>query len=372
MDSKKILLVSNGFYPELSPRSFRATELAREFVRQGHEVTVYTKFRNNDYSAFLNEYPMKFRMWSKPKFPRVPDFKFKPFSFFSKALSRVLSVLFEYPAIEEKFRVKKILRKETGYDLMISFAVPFTVHWGVANARTKSNRIAKRWIADCGDPYMFARLDTYRKPFYFKYSELNFCRKCDYITVPFKEMSTQFYPEFLDKIKVIPQGFNFNDIKIAENFAKNTHPVFVFAGSVIPGKRDLKQFLEYLIASDLEFVFIVFTSQPDYFKKYKQILGNKLEVREYIDRLDLIFEMSKADFLVNVDTKYDSESNVEAIPSKIIDYALSGRPIMNLNSDSLDSEMVDEFLNGDYSKRRKVDISGYNIQNVSEKFLELL
>ena len=42
MISKKILLVSNGFYPEISPRSFRATELAKELVRQGHSVKVTT------------------------------------------------------------------------------------------------------------------------------------------------------------------------------------------------------------------------------------------------------------------------------------------------------------------------------------------
>ncbi len=39
----RLLLVSNAFYPEISPRSYRATELAREFCRQGHDVVVVTK-----------------------------------------------------------------------------------------------------------------------------------------------------------------------------------------------------------------------------------------------------------------------------------------------------------------------------------------
>ena len=55
MDTKKrILLVSSGFYPEISPRSFRAAELAAEFVRQGHKVAVHTKNREFDYTEFLN------------------------------------------------------------------------------------------------------------------------------------------------------------------------------------------------------------------------------------------------------------------------------------------------------------------------------
>ena len=39
----KVLLVSAAFYPEISPRSFRATELATELSRQGHSVKVITK-----------------------------------------------------------------------------------------------------------------------------------------------------------------------------------------------------------------------------------------------------------------------------------------------------------------------------------------
>jgi len=36
----KILIVSNAFYPEISPRSFRTTELAKELSRQGHKDTL--------------------------------------------------------------------------------------------------------------------------------------------------------------------------------------------------------------------------------------------------------------------------------------------------------------------------------------------
>ena len=39
-DSKKILMVSDACYPELSPRAFRTTELARELAREGHRVTL--------------------------------------------------------------------------------------------------------------------------------------------------------------------------------------------------------------------------------------------------------------------------------------------------------------------------------------------
>ena len=40
MDNKRILIVGRTFFPEQSPRSFRTTELAKEFARQGHQVEV--------------------------------------------------------------------------------------------------------------------------------------------------------------------------------------------------------------------------------------------------------------------------------------------------------------------------------------------
>jgi len=87
---KEILLVSNGFYPEISPRSYRATELAREFCRQGHKVVVISKYRDYDYSAFLDESKITLKMWGKSKFPNLPSFKRNPFAILSRVLSRII------------------------------------------------------------------------------------------------------------------------------------------------------------------------------------------------------------------------------------------------------------------------------------------
>lgn len=368
----KILIVSSSFYPEISPRSFRATELVKEFCRQSNEITVITKYRDHDYSEFLGTFPVNFKMWRRSRFPEFNEFKKWPFSIISRIISRILLQLFEYPAIGEMFRVKKMLKKESGYDLLISFAVPFPVHWGVAGIRSKKNPVAKIWVADCGDPYMYARLDSFRKPFYFRYPEKRFCRRCDFITVPFREMEKQFYPEFIPKIRVIPQGFNFDEIKLHLERPVNDKTVFVFAGSIIPGKRDLSQFLDYIATINIDFEFVAFTKQKAWFEKYIKILGGKIVIKDYIDRLALIYEMSKADFLVNVDSIHDDKNNVEAVPSKLIDYTLSEKPILNIKSGSLDKDLVMEFFNKDYSRRRMIQKSDYDIRKVSAQFLELV
>lgn len=369
---KKILIVCRSFYPDISPRSFRATELAKEFARQGHEVTVLLPKNGRNYSEFEKEYSVRIKDIGKLRLKEV-ELKGKGLELLlRRAVRRILKLLFEYPDIELMFKVARALKHERGYDLLISIAVPHPIHWGVARVWKKGYKIAKTWVADCGDPYMLARLDSFNKPFYFIYFEKFFCRKCNYISVPFEEMRLKFYEEFRQKIVIIPQGFNLTEINKYKGVIKNEKPKFIFAGSIIQGYRDLSSFLDFLITKDKDFQFIVYTKQIGWFENYKNKLKDKLIINEYIDRKSLIYEMSKVDFLVNIDTKFDGENNIEAIPSKLIDYAIAGRPILNLNSSNLDAEKVNEFLEGNYSKARKIDISRYDIENVTKQFLELL
>lgn len=365
---KKILLVSNGFYPEISPRSYRATELAKEFSRQGHKVTVISKYRDYDYSDFLNEFPVKFKMWNKPILHSIPDLSNKFFHILGKGISRILTLLFEYPGIEEMVSVKKILKYETGYDLMISFAVPYTIHWGVAWSRTEKHSIAGIWIADCGDPYMGDVIDSFRKPFYFGFLEKWFCRKADFISIPVEGARSGYYTEFHSKIRVIPQGFDFKLNGDDKNIVlpSNCIPTFAYAGSFIPGVRDPKPLFQFLSGLDHPFKFLVFTNDLRLVSEYKTILNEKLVLSNYIPRDELITVLAGMDFLINFDNNTKLNS-----PSKLIDYAIAKRPVLNITRDFKREDLL-AFINGDYRKQLHIpDALGFHIKNVSNLFLKL-
>ncbi len=367
MSKKKILIVCKGFYPQNSPRSHRATELAKEFARQGHQVTVITPKNQKLHPEFEKEHNLTINDLGVLRY-KNPNFGNSKIAYFlNRVFFRLLSLSIEYPQIELMFKVKKALKNVRGYDLLISVAVPYPIHWGVARVWEKQNAVAKTWVADCGDPYMGNTTDSFRKWFYFKYVEKWFMRKTDFVTIPIDEAKSAYYTEFHSKIKIIPQGFKFDSIEGTGAAPKNPIPIFVYAGGFIPGKRDPRVFLDYLTTVKQDFKFYIYTNSTHLIERYKTKLGSKLIISSYIPREDLLSFLSKADFLVNFDNNTEVQS-----PSKLIDYALVKRPIINIKEE-LDVHVVNQFLHGNYTAALKIDnINKYRIENVCANFLSLI
>lgn len=371
MDKKKILIVTAGFYPQNNPRSFRATELAKELAHQGHEVTIALPKNAYDFTEIENRLKIKIKdmgFYIPQKYFRIYQ---NPINkFFYRIVDRFLQLTMEYPDIQLMFLVKKFLKSENDYDLLISIAAPHTIHWGVAWAQTKKHPIAKTWVADCGDPFMGDRLDSFRKFFYFKYVEKWFCRKADFISVPADDHFHFYYPEFHSKIRVIPQGFKFEDSNLYKCKINNTTPTFGFSGSFLPKLRDPRPFLDYLCTLIENYKFVVFTRNNKFLEPYKNKLGNKLVDGGFIPRDKLLYELSQMDFLVHIEFHDSVQSNS---PSKLADYAIVKKPVISLNMDNIDKQKFQAFLNKNYSQQ--LDLSGaekFRIENVVSAFISLL
>ena len=367
-DIKKILIVSRSFYPQNSPRSFRTTELAKEFARQGHEVRVITPKSQGIHQIFEKEYQIKIKDLGTPSWKQLNLKGGKSGIFLKRIFIRFAKLLFEYPEIELMGLVKKALKQESGYDLLISIAVPYPIHWGVAASRSNNKPIAKVWAADCGDPYMGAENDTFNKLIYFKLVEKWFCRKADYLTVPNVGSREGYYPEFWKKIKIIPQGFKFEEIKKADYNREPGKPRFAYAGLFIKNRRDPKEFCEYLLHLDLSFEFHVYTNNEDLIKPWAEKSNGRIQLKGFLPREELLFELSKLDFMINFDNVGDKQT-----PSKIIDYAIIGKPVISIKTGKLDKINLDRFLMGDYSGAYKIENpEQYHIENVTKKFIELI
>ena len=358
----KIIIISQVCYPRLTPRSHRATELAKELVRQGHKVTLYAFLGNYDYSQISESTGILFKSLGNAKYGMPSNTKGQGQKIWHR-LGRIIGRPIIFPECVMIPMVKNAIKSEGEIDLLITIAVPHVIHFATSLAdRSK----VKNWIADCGDPFMGNPM--YKLPFYFEWFERRWCKRCNYITVPVEDAINAYYSEYHDKIRVIPQGFDFENNNLAP-YKKNRVPTFAYSGIFYKDLRDPSGMLDYLCTMDRDFKFVVYTKGIGLLQPYMERLKGKLEVRNYVPREELLFELSKMDFLLNVLNK----SGVQQ-PSKLIDYALTKRPILNVSSEFNKEEQrnLDEFLQADYQHQYIVkDIEQYNIVNVAQRFLGL-
>ena len=367
MNKQKILIVSRWYSPVNNPRAFRTTELLDELIKRNkYDVSaILPSFADINKDKLEAVFLPAFSMPSKVDDEGRIEWRYR----LTDLIRQIIRFFFgESPgnmiyAVRVYFALKKLLKKNK-YDAVISISYPFFVNISVALATMKFNANLVK-IADCGDP--FYDNPAYRKASYLKWVEKKILQCFDYVVIPIKEAQKSYVDyEISKKIKIIPQGFAIENIA-ARTYKQNIVPTFCFAGVFYEKIRNPEYFLEYLSGIKNNFLFIVY-ALPDAFTQeilatYKKKLGNKLEIRKAVPRKDLIHIMAKMDFVLN----FDNENNNQR-PSKLIDYAMSKRPILSFNSKTFDPAIFEEFLRGNYSRKEQIDLTQYDIRNVVDKF----
>lgn len=359
----KILIISQNTCPFQGARAFRTAELSEQLAKMGHHVTLYTVHGTSKYADYEKETKVKMKN-IRTILPVTSNDSVSHPNIINRLLYHYLHRVALYPEIELMYRIKSIIRKERNVDLLITIAFPHTIHFGAARAKKKCPKLfPKQWIADCGDPFVLNPMQ--KTPHYFEKNEREWCGLCDYITVPTTQSYKGYFPEYHNKIRVIPQGFNFEKTPIAV-YSKNRVPTFIFAGGVYPGKRDVRSFLNFLLKWDKPYKFKLFMHTP-LEEKYELESNHQIEYVVGKGRKDIIMECSKADFLVNV----KNPSSVQT-PSKLIDYGIAGRPILDISNDFCEQKQFEEFCQGDYSHQHRIpDMEQYKIENVADQFIKL-
>lgn len=361
--AKRIVIISQVMFPSLLPRAQRTTELAKELSRQGYEVIIYALLGSYNYKEFIEETGVQVKNLGYSDWGLINSDEEIHRTFFHRIVNRTIGKYLWLPDRTIIPMVKQAIKEEGNIDCLITIAVPHVIHYSASKADLTK---VGCWIADCGDPFM---LNPFSKhPKYFEKYERLWCEKCDYITVPVDTAINGYYPEYANKIRIIPQGYDFSSNKVAE-YKKNEVPTFAYIGAVYAGKRDPKLFLEFLKTERRDFKFKVYGSSWSFFEPYKNVFGDKLEYCGRLPRERLIYELSQCDFLINI----NNESGVQT-PSKLIDYYLSTRPILSISTHLRQDEIghFNQFIIGNYENKTIVNnIEDFNIINVAKQFVSL-
>jgi hypothetical protein len=368
----RVVILAGNFYPEIHPRSFRATELAREFVRQGHDVTVVCcrNIEGFDYKAFEKSENINIQRIDVYKGDKIAEVTAQKRTWLFKLKRFIIGYffsgnLFRYGAeISQKLADLGCMKEA---DMVISMSTPFSDHYGLAKyiKNHGKNFVA---IADSGDPFYYSKQSN--RAIWFKYIEKWVYTCFDYLTIPTENAIPLYAPlTNRNKIRIIPQGFNMRNLKLYEG--KRENPIkFAYAGVFYWDIRNPEFLFSYLNDLDLEYRFYIFMRYND--KTFDEILNKypnlkeKVVVRLSVPHDELIYELSTMHFLINV----ENISNTQ-MPSKLIDYGMTGRPIFSCNSNSFIKEQLQNFINGDYSSRYQVDVKKYDIERIVNQFKEL-
>lgn len=375
----KIHILTSCFYPELHPRAFRAFELARAFARQGDDVlvSVLTQVNSVDYKKMQEEYG--FRVDVLGIYQReIGETGQTGLSFNStnpvlQLMHRLFRLGVEYFLAGNLFHhARKIADHITiseDTDLFIALSTPFMDVLAGALYRRKNGLNNTIFIADSGDP--FSGSQQTKRAIYMRWLEKWVYRFYDFLTIP-TEGAIPAYNKVIEreKIRIIPQGFDFGATPIQE-YKKNAVPTFAYAGVFYKDIRNPEFLLHYLAEQKMDFRFYIYLRHQDaetetILNHYRPALGKRLIVKYGIERKQLICELSTYDFLVNV-----GNNNSTQLPSKLIDYGITRRPVFHCTADHFDKKMWEEFMQGDFHQAREIDIAPYAIETIIKQLKAL-
>ena len=366
LSSKKVLIISYSYAPDLSPRAFRWTAVSNYLAYLGFEVHVLCagaqidNFGSDDNRLVIvhrvGDWLLSAAAWVSPKFSKKiydphaqSGFLFK--TLILKLFRAVWRALYwpDYacgwiiPAMLEA----RMLCAKNEYDWIISVSHPFSGHLVGMAAKRCSPR--SRWFVDIGDPYSQMREPSPNNYFIYSYiSRIVESRVISGATVisvttdSTKALYESCFPESSGKVYVIPPLLSLPNFTQTPLWRVDGTIRLVFVGTLYKKLRSPKYLLACVVALsrafpashfDLHFFGLVNDCGDD-FLMVPDIPNCRVLLHGLVCREEAAQAMNSADILVNIGN--DSESQ---LPSKVIEYMATGKPILNFVSIERDASI---------------------------------
>jgi hypothetical protein len=248
-----------------------------------------------------------------------------------------------------KKATKKLLR-EKNYDAVISVSLPFTSH--LVGLWIKKHHVHVKWLVDSGDPFCFLEATPLNNNFL--YRNLNYkiersvFKKSDWITVTTNstaKLYKKIFPEAINKIHVVPPLLNERikgdeteysvldknkiNLSFIGNFYKSTREPdtllslfqFLLRENPILQNKIMIHFFGNIEAFNIKF---------EKYRKLKRAIALHGSVsKNTVDKI-----IKETNILINL-----GNTTYYQLPSKIVEYVSSGKPIINICKLENDSSM---------------------------------
>lgn len=373
----RLLIICGNYTPDLSPRAFRWSAIAEHWAAREHQIEVVCEWRPgrsrqevlNGVHVYreggkvserlrhrlrvheLDETTMNNGLGNEPVLSVTSLARLIHDLTWKKIYWPDSTCLWYFAALR---RVNSLLRT-SHYDGLISVSHPFTSHL-VASSSTRENSHLK-WLVDMGDPFCFLEYPqlnnhTLYGPLNYQ-AERNIFSKASAITPTVRATLNEYaalFPESAAKMSVVPPLVHLHDkdLHAAPIFPDDGTIRFVFMGTLYERFREPKFLLSLFadllgtnLSRKLELHFFgVWHGCRKHFEPYQSLLGKKLFLHGVVSHRVAAQVMAEAGILVNLgnDTPFQ-------LPSKVVEYASTGKPILNIVKDKKDPslEILNEF-----------------------------
>jgi hypothetical protein len=382
MSSARILILTYRYAPALHPRAFRWSAIAEHWAGKGHRVDVVTIWtpglsreegRNGVNlhrvgGAVIENLKARLRRPAGDPYATQSGVErgnseggagFRLSNIAEWASDRIwkrvrwpdYAATWYFPAVKEGRR----LLREGGFDGLVTVSDPFTAH--LAGLSLKRDFPGISWIVDVGDPFSIQDVTPVNNPFL--YRRLNFRTEekvfalARAVAVTNDSMLREYverFPECADRIRVIPPLLSLERADAARErvFPEDSRIRLVFVGTLYLAVRSpefLLGLFERLrrtrLGDRLELHFFGNLNDcASCFPSFELLPGRAIFLHGVVDRPKVLRAMMDASTLVHI-----GNATAYQLPSKVVEYASTGKPILNLVRTPEDSASA--FL-GDY------------------------
>jgi glycosyltransferase involved in cell wall biosynthesis len=376
----KILVITHSYAPNIDPRALRWTALCEEFVRLGHEVDVVAAHRAGTETEEVRhgvrihrvgggwierlrhrlgqpvaaEYRRNDSVHTRVS-PAVGPIDAARLGRHIRAFMTHLWRRIYWPDascfwIPPAVRYARRLANQRQFDTLISVSHPFSGH--VVGWFLKRSEPNLTWLADSGDPFAFSKESAPNN--FSLYRKLNFwiegqvLAKTNHFSVTTEGTANLYdhsFPQAMNKVTVIPpmlqDDFLMTEQVNAPSCSDRDAIVLLFAGVFYADVRSPVPLLKLLaeiiqrssILNDRLQLHIVGSCEliDEVIKEYPSVAGRVI-LRGKLSHAGAVSAMRQANCLVNVGNKTHYQ-----LPSKVIEYMATGKPILNICSIEHDS-----------------------------------
>lgn len=334
---KRVLIISDEFFPSSSIGAVRPSKIAKFLTKRGYDVHVFTRYPlEENYSA---EYCSKFYSFEEKKLAPQSSGNTAPrkeHGFIYRKLYTVKTVLDKLGEARAMLNSFKSFVAENGgnYDAVFSTFGPLGSL--LCGRYYKKKYPSARWICDFRDPAVVTFLPWFSK-IYMKHFEQSACRRADaVVAVSNGYLERICGKKYSEKRHMIPNGFDRAD-GTAEIEPSKDKLTFAYVGTLYGGMRDISPLFDVLSelikSGEVEREKVAFNYagrefdrlvlQAERYGVADVLINHGVLKRE--DCLSLQFSSN-----VLVLPNWNTKKEYGVFPGKLLEYMLITRPILAL------------------------------------------